>query len=139
MKKRVIPSDMSCAQPVQREVLQAVVDAGFDDRAQFAIRLALDEAISNAVHHGNRNDPSKEVTVEYDVTPERATISVEDQGHGFAPNNVPDPTLEENCIKPHGRGVMLIRAYMTDVQFSERGNRVTMVKSRDCDLPRVER
>ncbi len=119
--------------------MEAVKAAGFPEEPSFAVRLALDEALSNAVRHGNKLDASKSVTVEYEVSPTRVTISVTDQGPGFDPESVPDPTLDENLDQPHGRGLMLIKAYMTEVTYSARGNRVTMTKTCDCTLPRRPR
>lgn len=135
-KTLIIPSRIADAHKLQQTVMAEVGAAGFSDEAVFAVRLALDEALSNAVRHGNRLDASKHVTVHYAVTPQRVCITVEDEGPGFDPNVVPDPTCDENLDRPHGRGLMLMRAYMTDVQYNPQGNRVTMVKHRDCPLPK---
>jgi serine/threonine-protein kinase RsbW len=75
------------------------------------------------------------VTFEWQITDEQVTISVTDEGQGFDADAVPDPTAEENLSRPCGRGVMLIRQYMTDVRYSDRGRRVTMIKRRDCTRP----
>lgn len=131
----VIPSDLSEAAVVQARILADLDAVHFPEHSRFAVRLALDEALSNAIHHGNGDDPAKSVTVEYRVTPLRVTVSVEDQGPGFRPRRLPDPTRDENLERPHGRGVMLIKAYMTRVAFNRAGNRVTMIKERDCPLP----
>lgn len=96
--------------------------------ACFAIRLALHEAITNAFEHGHEGlPPETPIRVEYKVTDPEASFSVEDQGPGFTPAEVRDPTLDENLEIPSGRGIMLIRAYMTDVSFSPKGNRITMI------------
>ncbi len=113
------------------DILLADLDAmGFGGADRFAIKLALEEALANAIKHGNCSDAAKHVKVEYEVEPQQVTISVCDEGCGFDPAEVPDPTLDENLEKPHGRGVMLMRTYMTDVSFNEAGNCVTMVKQR---------
>lgn len=125
-----IPSVMSEAVRVQRIVLHEVVQQGFDDQAQFAIRLALDEALANAIHHGNADDPAKRVVIHYHVDEKKCEIRVQDEGAGFDPQRVPDPTQPENLSRPNGRGVMLMRAYMNDVEFSQAGNEVTLVKRR---------
>jgi serine/threonine-protein kinase RsbW len=119
----------------QRDILHQVQVCGYDARAQFAIRLALDEAACNAMRHGNAGDPALHVTFEWQITDEQVTISVADEGPGFDPDAVPDPTAEENLTRPCGRGVMLMRQYMTDVSYSDQGRRVTMVKRRDCRRP----
>ena len=108
---------------------------GYSERAIFGMRLALEEVLTNAVRHGNQGDASKTVKVEARVTDEAAEFSIEDEGEGFVPEAVPDCTDEANLMRPGGRGVMLIKAYMTDVRYNDRGNRVTLVKRRDCERP----
>lgn len=132
----VFPSKLSEVPAAQSAVVDAAKDAGFAEDALFAIRLALDEALTNAVRHGNGSDPSKNVTVQYTATPERLTVEIEDEGPGFCLGDVPDCTAEENLGRPHGRGVMLMRAYMTDVKFNKCGNRVTLIKDGGCKQPR---
>ncbi len=134
-KTLVIDSDMLAIRPVLELILDQVKVAGYPQAAHFAIHLSLEEALTNAVRHGNCNKTGKHVTIEYQVTPAQVTISVEDEGCGFHPEHLPDPTADENIQRPCGRGVMLMRAYMTEVHFNERGNRVTMIKRPDCPLP----
>lgn len=130
-----LPSTLTDAVEVLKQIVSAVEAAGFRRECVFAIRLALDEALANAVKHGNAGDPTKTVTVTMDVNPQRAVISVEDEGSGFVPCDLPDPTADENLSRPCGRGVMLMNAYMTHVEFNKRGNRVTLTKFYDCKLP----
>ena len=113
----------------------AVEEAGFTPTSGFAIRLALDEALSNAVKHGNKLDPAKFVEVEYTVSDEGICIRIRDEGPGFEPATVPDPTLDENLERPHGRGIMLMRAYMTEVGYEDQGTCVMLIKTNDCPLP----
>jgi serine/threonine-protein kinase RsbW len=131
----VFPSRLDQVPAVQHAIVSAAEAVGFDEQAVFAIRLALDEALTNAVRHGNASDPNKQVTVEFAADSQKLVVQIEDQGPGFALEEVPDPTADENLCRPHGRGVMLMRAYMSDVQFNERGNRVTLTKLRDCAAP----
>lgn len=133
----VIPSSMTDALQVQQVLVTVAQSHGYSEHALFAIRLALDEALSNAIRHGNANDPAKRVTVEYEVDAERMKVVITDEGPGFDPHSLPDPTLDENLERPHGRGVMLIRAYMTDVSFNARGNQIIMTKRKDCKLPMI--
>lgn len=131
------PSELSA---VMQTVLRDVKENNFNEDAVFAIRLALDEALSNAVRHGNCGDSQKRVVVEYCMDDHAFQVSVTDEGCGFAPDQVPDPTRQENLDRPCGRGVMLMKAYMSRVSFNERGNCVTLIKNRDCGLPvRAER
>ena len=104
----------------------ALSEHGYADSEAFAIRLAIEEAVSNGIHHGNRRDPSKIVRVECRVDAEAVRVSVEDQGEGFDPKAVPDPTDEANLEIPSGRGIMLMGAYMSDVRYVPPGNRVEM-------------
>ncbi|MBX3374500.1 MAG: ATP-binding protein [Phycisphaeraceae bacterium] len=111
-------------------VLGEVAARAYDTGACFAIRLALEEALANAIRHGSGNDPSKRVTIECRVDRNEVVISIEDEGPGFDPAAVPDPTTEENLQLPSGRGIMLMRSFMTEIAFSARGNRVRMIYRR---------
>jgi serine/threonine-protein kinase RsbW len=95
------------------------------------MRLALEEAIVNAIKHGNRMDPNKSVRIHCEVDPSRIYVEVEDQGPGFNPSDIPDPTAIENLEKPGGRGIMLMRAFMTRVEYVGKGNQVQLEKVRD--------
>lgn len=110
----------------QREVLNAVEQVLLDKVSRFAVRLALEEAVSNASRHGNSGDPKKKLELRYRVKPGEIVLEVQDEGRGFDPNVVPDPTAEENLEIPSGRGLMLMRAYMSEVSYNDDGNRVTM-------------
>ncbi len=126
--KLVIPSELQAAKESERKILDRIERHHFDETCSFAIKLALEEAITNAIKHGNRNDPSKRITLRFRVTPEEAEISVADEGGGFDPGHVPDPTLDENLNKPSGRGIMLMRAYMDEVTFGANGAEVRLRK-----------
>ncbi len=130
MNSVVIGSDFQQAREVQQKILGQIQDHDYDECATFAIRLALEEGLNNAIRHGNQCDPDKHVEVEYEVSPEKVEICIEDQGPGFQPEQVPDPTADENLEKPSGRGIMLIHAYMDKVEYNQRGNRVRMIKYR---------
>jgi serine/threonine-protein kinase RsbW len=131
----VIPSDLNAAWNAQQTVMEEVKARGYSENAVFAIRLALDEALNNAISHGNQKDKTKKVTIEYHIGEASVVITITDEGKGFDPVEVPDPTLDEYIERPHGRGIMLMRAYMTEVRFSRNGKSVTLVKSRTCSLP----
>jgi len=135
MKRLTIASRVSEAEQVHQALMPDVAAQGYSADAQFAIRLALDEALANAIWHGNGRDEAKKVVIEYEVNDQSVAVTVRDQGPGFNPNGVPDPTRDENLQKPHGRGIMLMRAYMSDVRFSDDGNCVTLVKERHCTRP----
>jgi serine/threonine-protein kinase RsbW len=124
----LIPSDLLAARQPEQEILGALQRFGYPEQSLFAIKLSLEEALVNAVKHGNRCDPAKRITIRYDINPDRAIITVVDQGTGFSPAAVPDCTADENLNRPSGRGIMLMRSYMDQVHYSRRGNMVRMIK-----------
>ncbi|MGL4421276.1 MAG: ATP-binding protein [Gemmataceae bacterium] len=123
-------SRMDEVRDVQSEVKEALRAQQFDDRDQFYIELAVEEALVNALKHGNQLDEAKKVFVRCDITTETFQIRIEDEGPGFNPGDVPDPTAPENLERPCGRGLLLIRNFMNEVQYHGRGNVVTMAKNR---------
>ena len=112
------------------DVLAGMTAAGYPEKDRFAVRLALDEALANGIKHGNQHDPGKWVWLRYLVTPEAVLAEVEDQGPGFNPEAVPDPLARENLERFSGRGLFLMRSYMTWVRHNERGNCITLCKYR---------
>ena len=128
--KLVLPSLLEEIQRAEEAVLGAAACCGYGEHDRFAIQLALEEALSNAIKHGNCCDPAKRVVVEFRADADAICITVEDEGCGFRPDTVPDPTRDENLDKPYGRGVMLMRVYMSEVRYNPPGNRVTMIRRR---------
>ncbi len=96
-------------------------------RLNLNFRVGLTEALSNAMLYGNNSDPEKSVRVEVMIKLDEVSVRVTDQGVGFDPTTVPDPTLPDNISKSGGRGIFLMKALMDEVQFNERGNSVTLV------------
>lgn len=113
-------------QNVQDGVALALIQNGYTDFAQFAIRLCLEESIVNAFRHGNRSEPGKVVQFHCKIDHESAEFQIQDEGVGFDPAGVPDPTAAENLEIPSGRGLMLMRAYMTEVEHVAPGNMIRM-------------
>jgi serine/threonine-protein kinase RsbW len=113
-----------------QQVLDELKRLGWDGRDLFGVELALEESLSNAIRHGNRLDESKQVLLECKASPKRFWLRVCDEGSGFQPQLVPDCTADENLECPGGRGLALIKAYMTHVEYNECGNCVTMEKTR---------
>ncbi|HZN67027.1 MAG TPA: ATP-binding protein [Tepidisphaeraceae bacterium] len=126
--RATISSDYSAGRDVQQRILDDVERHGYSSDSTFAIRIALEEAMVNAIKHGNGQDPSKKVHVEARVTPRRAEITIEDEGPGFDRAGIPDPTDEANLHKCSGRGILLIEAYMDGVEWSHGGRRLRMYK-----------
>jgi serine/threonine-protein kinase RsbW len=130
VNKEVIQSDLEEARQLEERLLEEVQAQGFSEAECFAIKLALEEGLINAIKHGNRYDPNKTVTVCYEIVPQKVSFAIADEGPGFSACNVPDPTADENLERPCGRGIMLIRAYMDEVSYNEEGNELRMVKRR---------
>jgi len=124
----VIPSEPQLLHRVENRILSRLEALNYGERALFGVRLALEEAVINAMKHGNKMDKAKKVAITCSVTDKECVISVEDEGEGFDPSAVPDPTEDSNLELPHGRGLVLMRAYMDEVKYNEKGNRVVMRK-----------
>ena len=128
--RRVLPSELERIREAEGEVLGRLGELGYGEDDRFAVRLALEEALVNAMKHGNRMDASRRVRVAYRASAEQVEIHVADEGEGFDPAQVPDPTADENLSKPSGRGIMLMRCYMDEVTYVCEGREVHMVKYR---------
>ena len=124
------PSDLAHMRQVQGNLMEAVVQHGFDDEAQHAIRLALEEALINAIKHGNGGNAAKAVTVDAAITDKAVEFSISDQGCGFDRACVPDPTAEANLEKISGRGLLLIESYMSQVKYINHGRTLWMRRTK---------
>jgi serine/threonine-protein kinase RsbW len=124
----IIPSDPTEARRVQDEIEHLLHARHISEHDVFSIKLAIEEALVNAIKHGNQMDRAKKVRVAYQLLPDRFQIQITDEGTGFDPCDVPDPTAFENLERPCGRGLMLMRHYMSEVAFNDRGNCVSMSK-----------
>jgi serine/threonine-protein kinase RsbW len=108
-----------------------MANLAWPDKQIFHVRLALEEALVNAIHHGNGGDPRKAVRVWWEVRHDEVEIVIEDEGPGFDPTLVPDPRESANLDRPGGRGLLLMRAFLTTLSYNEQGNRVTLYKRRN--------
>jgi serine/threonine-protein kinase RsbW len=125
-----LPSERGASRMVTEDLLEQLGAHGWPPADIFAIHLAAEEAIVNAIVHGNRLDPAKKVQVSCHVDADRARIEIVDEGEGFDPAIVPDCTLEDRLDVPSGRGVMLMRSFMTRVEYNATGNAVVLEKVR---------
>ena len=125
-----IASERGAGHDIIQQVMDRLEDEGWPAHDLFSIRLALEEAIVNAIEHGNQLDRDKEVHVVCKLSERRLWIAVEDEGPGFDPNAVPDPTDPDRLEIPSGRGIMLMCSYMNRVEFNDTGNAVIMEKQR---------
>ncbi|MFQ3651179.1 MAG: ATP-binding protein [Gemmataceae bacterium] len=126
-----LPSDPNEVRRFQDNIEEQLVSRQVTEKDIFSVRLALEEALVNAIKHGNQYDPSKQVHIRYrfiDDSPLRLEIIITDEGAGFDPAEVPDPTAEENLDRTCGRGLMFMRHYMSEVEYNEVGNSVQMIK-----------
>jgi serine/threonine-protein kinase RsbW len=123
-----VASTPSAIVRVCKQILAKLKAHSFPNEDIFSVHLAMEEAFINAVEHGNKMDANKEVRIDYSIDGDKVEIAMTDEGEGFKPNNVPDPRYGENLYKTDGRGLFLIKAYMNEVEFNERGNCVRMVK-----------
>ena len=128
-----LPSRIDTVARAAAAVAEFLSRSGISDDAAFGIDMAVREAVTNAVIHGNRQDENKTVDVTLKSSPDAVEISVHDQGPGFNPEDVPDPTAAENILKASGRGIFFMRTFMDDVDWlirPEGGTTVRMVKRR---------
>lgn len=126
--ERKIPSCALQGHRLILEIVEQLQQAAWSQKDIFGVHLALEEAVVNAIKHGNCEDPDKVVHVSCKISANRCWILVQDEGPGFNPDDVPDCTLDENLDKPSGRGLKLMRNFMTLVEYNEYGNRVVMEK-----------
>lgn len=127
-----LPSDLRLIEETVALLVCYVRTAGFcGSRLNLNFRVGVTEALANAMLYGNGSDPSKHVHVQIVLEAARAVVRVADQGRGFDPGGVPDPTLPERLHRSGGRGLFLIRQLMDEVEYNESGNQVQLVLQRD--------
>jgi len=130
-----LPSDVrSIEQAVEYVVRRCPPCQQHAHRLRLNFRVGLTEALSNAMLYGNAHDPSKRVRVEVTLSPGAIRARVTDQGVGFNPAAVPDPTCPENVCKSGGRGLFLMRQLLDEVSFNAQGNQVTLVLRLEPDM-----
>jgi serine/threonine-protein kinase RsbW len=123
-------SNLDEVRRIQDHIEAGLRAAEWEEMDIFGIKLANEEGLVNAVKHGNEMDPTKRVHVVYSITYERYEITITDEGNGFNPADVPDPTEIENLERPCGRGLLLMRSFMTEITYNAKGNSVYMLKVR---------
>jgi len=125
-----IPSSLDVGHATIERLLAALQVNRWEGRDLFHIQLAIEEAMVNAITHGNKQAEDKVVEVEFRVDPLFTFMRIKDEGAGFNPADVPDPRDDDHLECTNGRGVMLIRELMSEVRYNGRGNEVTMIKHR---------
>jgi serine/threonine-protein kinase RsbW len=126
-----LPSRVEAVEEAASTIAAILSRSGIGEEAAFGIDMAVREAITNAVIHGNKLDETKVVEINVKSSPDSLEISVHDQGQGFNPETISDPTKEENILKTSGRGIFFMRNFMDEVDWSihpEGGTTVRMFK-----------
>ena len=125
-----IPSDTSATSEAIEPLLARMQTDAWDDRDVFGVHLAVEEALVNAIKHGNGECAEKSVAIEYRTSDDCVQIEIADEGRGFDPHAVPDPTSAEHIDQPNGRGILIMRTYMSRVEYNAVGNAVLLEKCR---------
>ena len=126
-----VPSRLEEMANVHTLVEEAIREYNLSEDLAHWIELTISESMINAIQHGNKCDPEKKATLKISSDGNKIEITVEDQGKGFQLDDVADPTNVENLLKPSGRGILIIRSFMDEVDLSRReggGSRLRMVK-----------
>jgi serine/threonine-protein kinase RsbW len=127
-----LASELSSVDPVEAKAEQLAREAGFDEDTSSQIAMVAREATINAILHGNKRDPAKQVYASFELNDEALSIRIADEGAGLDPDTVPDPCAPENILRGSGRGIFLMRAIMDEVHFHQLnpGTEIQMIKHR---------
>jgi len=126
-----LESDLKNVEVAEEITRRVAATAGFDEDEQQRIEMAVHESMINAIWHGNKNDSSKSVWLQFKIHRDRLEIRIRDQGNGFDPKHIPDPLENENLLNVSGRGIFLIRSFMDEFRVEHvhgAGTEVTMIK-----------
>jgi len=131
--KRVVyklDSTLESVNEAEQKASKLATESGLDEDEVQRVEMAVREAAVNAVYHGNAYDPKKKMTVGFERTPVSLIITIADEGKGLSDEEIPDPLAPENLLKPHGRGIFLIRSFMDEVRIRklEPGTEITLIK-----------
>ncbi|MCP3980996.1 MAG: ATP-binding protein [bacterium] len=121
--KLVIPSEIRLIDLVHNAAEKMATFAGFDDDDALNVGLAVREAAINAIVHGNGEDPELDVDIEITVNGDGLSATIGDRGSGFEPKSVPDPRDSSHLLDTSGRGLLLIRAFVDEVDYRRRRDR----------------
>jgi serine/threonine-protein kinase RsbW len=124
----ILPSSIEAINDAASAAAEFVMRSGLGEDAVYAVDMAVREAVTNAVLHGNRQDQAKKVEVSFRNTPAEIEITVRDEGEGFNTGNVPDPTDPQNLLKTSGRGILFMRNFMDEVEWSRHADGGTVVR-----------
>lgn len=126
--EQILPSRIESIAEAAEEAAKIAGRSGFGEEALFGIDMAVREAVTNAVLHGNGRDETKRVEIGYATSESALVITVRDSGVGFDPEAVPDPTAEQNLLKASGRGLLFMRSFMDEVRWERHPGGGTVVR-----------
>ena len=124
----ILPSRITSINEAANAAAEVARRYGFDTEALFGIDMAVREAVTNAVLHGNAQDESKTVELGFTNAGDQLVITVRDRGTGFDPASVPDPTDAQNLLKTSGRGILFMRSFMDSVEWERAQGGGTLVR-----------
>lgn len=127
---RVVQGTREEFDEIQQTILSLMKSLDYIEHDIFSVRISLEEALANALLHGHQGDSVHPIEVAWKVTSEQVDITVSDQGRGYDPVTIPDPTADENLTLPSGRGLAMMRAFMDTVELNDQGNIVTMSRAK---------
>ncbi|MCM8819652.1 MAG: ATP-binding protein [Candidatus Omnitrophica bacterium] len=125
---RKISSELKNVPKVINWIIEKIKKLKLEEDDIFDIRISLEEAIVNAIKHGNKLNPKLSVDIFLKIIDKSLIIEIKDEGEGFDINNLPDPTSFDNLEKLSGRGLFLIKNLMDEVELLERGRKIRMIK-----------
>lgn len=118
----IFPSSIDYLEKIEAISEKIAGDIGMDESSSDDLSIAVTELVNNAIHHGNKDDKSKKVTVTFSPGKKQIKVSIRDEGNGFIPEKVKDPVAPENLLAESGRGIYLVRALMDDLKINITGS-----------------
>ncbi len=125
-----LPSRIESVEKAAQEAAEFAGQNNFGDETLFAVDMAVRESVANAVKHGNKLDETKSVEITFSSSDNGLEITIRDFGAGFAVEEIPDPTNPENLLKASGRGILFMRSFMDEVEWTNHPEGGTIVKMR---------
>lgn len=122
----VLESEMNSISQVEKLIDAQAQMLSIDDEVYGKYMLSVVECVNNAIVHGNKMDKNKKVTMHYHISNTKIEVTVSDEGDGFDPDSLPDPTAEENLERDCGRGIFLMRHLSDELEFANNGRTITM-------------
>ena len=130
-EKHRLPGNRESMDFVQQSILDTMEALEYGERDLFAVRIAVEEAIANAVSQGHQGDQNRLFEISWSISSDVVTVTVCDEGRGYDAEAVPDPTADENLTLPSGRGLAMINAFMSEVKITDKGRRIEMTRAKE--------